>query len=169
MSQNDIQKTGIITPFGMFKFLHLPFGLRKAENTFQRKMDQILGDLPFCFVYVDYILIFSPDLDTHVHNLRQIFELLCLHGLTIGLPKYVFAIPELEFLGHQLSSSGCSPLDKNTSTISSFLLPSNKPALQRFLGMLNFYRKIIKNAALILAPLTNALKGLSKVLDLTPP
>ena len=90
-------------------------------------------------------------------------------GLTIGLPKYVFAIPELEFLGHQLSSSGCSPLDKNTSTISFFPLPSNKPALQRFLGMLNFYRKIIKNAALILAPLTNALKGLSKVLDLTPP
>ena len=94
----------------------------------------ILCDLPFCFDYVDNILIFSPDLDTHVHHLRQVFELLRLHGLTIGLPKCVFAVPEFEFLGHQLSSSDCSPLDKRASTISSFPPLSDKPALQRFLG-----------------------------------
>ena len=45
----------------MFEFLRLPFGLRNARITFQRMMDQILGGLPFCFVYVDNILIFSPD------------------------------------------------------------------------------------------------------------
>ena len=80
-----------------------------------------------------------------------------------------FAISVLEFLGHNLSSSSCSPLDKHTSAISSFPPPSDKPALQRFLGMLNFYRKFIKNAALILAPLTNTLKGPGKLLDWTPP
>ena len=103
---------------------------------------------------------FSPDEDTHVQNLRQDFELIRLHCLHIGLPKCVFAFSELEFLRHNLSSSGCSPLDKHTSPITSFLMPPDKPALQRFLGMLNFYRKFIKKAALILAPLTNALKGL---------
>ena len=102
-----------------------------------------------------------------VHHVT--IKLLCLHGLIIGLPKCVFTIPELKFLGHQLSSSGCSPLDKHTSTISSFPPPSDKPALQRFLGMLNLYRKFIKNAALVLAPLTNALKGPGKRLDWTPP
>ena len=50
MNEDDIQKTAIITPFGMFAFLLLPFGLRNAGNTFQRMMDQILGDRPFCFV-----------------------------------------------------------------------------------------------------------------------
>ena len=45
MNEDDIQKTAIITPFGMFEFLRLPFGLRNAGNTFQRMMDQILGDL----------------------------------------------------------------------------------------------------------------------------
>ena len=69
MNEDDIQKMVIITPFGMFEFLRLPFGLRNAGNTFQRMMDQILRDLPFCFVYVDDILIFSPDEDTHVQNL----------------------------------------------------------------------------------------------------
>ena len=86
MNKNDIQKTAIITLFGMFEFLRLPFGLRNNRNTFQRMMDQILDDLPFCFVYVDDILIFSPDEDTHVQNLCQVFELLCLHGLHISLP-----------------------------------------------------------------------------------
>jgi len=50
VAQEDIEKTAIITPFGMFEFLVMPFGLRNAGNTFQRLMDQILGDLPYCFV-----------------------------------------------------------------------------------------------------------------------
>ena len=43
MASEDIAKTAIITPFGMFEFLRLPFGLRIAGNTFQRMMDQILA------------------------------------------------------------------------------------------------------------------------------
>ena len=62
VEEEDIQKTAIITPFGMFEFLVMPFGLRNAGNTFQRLMDQILGDLPYCFVYVDDILVFSKNL-----------------------------------------------------------------------------------------------------------
>ena len=54
----DIPKTAIITPFGLFKFLCLPFGLQNASQTFQRMMDRIFGDLPFCFVYLDDILVF---------------------------------------------------------------------------------------------------------------
>ena len=76
VEQRDIQKTAIITPFGMFEFLRMPFGLRNAGNTFQRLMDQIFGDLPFCFVYVDDILVFSKDLSSHVQHLRDLL-LLC--------------------------------------------------------------------------------------------
>ena len=83
----DIQKTSIITPFGMFEFLVMPFGLRNTGNTFQHLMDQILGDLPYCFVYVDDILVFSKDLTSHVQHLRDVFLLCREYGLTIGLPK----------------------------------------------------------------------------------
>ena len=48
MASKDIQKTAIVTPFGMVEFLRMPFGLRNAGNTFQRIMDLVLGDLPFC-------------------------------------------------------------------------------------------------------------------------
>ena len=95
MSDSDIQKTAIITPFGMFEFLRLPFGLRNAGQTFQRMMDQIFGDLPFCFVYVDDILVFSKNISSHVSHLREVFELCRQHGLTIGLPKCEFAVSEI--------------------------------------------------------------------------
>ena len=55
----DIQKTAIITHFGMYKFLHIPFGLQKARNMFQGMMDLVLGDFPLCIIYVDDILIFK--------------------------------------------------------------------------------------------------------------
>ena len=59
----------ISTPFEMFKFLHLPFGLWNAGDTFQRMMDQILGNLSYCFIYIDDILIFSPNLTSHVQHI----------------------------------------------------------------------------------------------------
>ena len=104
-------------------------------------------------VYIDYILIFSPDKDTHAQNLCQVFELLCLHGLNISLPKCVLAISELEFLGHNLSSSSCcSTLDKQTSSLSSFPLPSDKPAIQRFLEMLEFLQEIYQECSVNSGP-----------------
>ena len=164
MAPEDICKTAIITPFGMFEFLRLPFGLRNAGNTFQRLIDSILGDLPFCFMYVDDILVFSSSLEAHVDHLRQVLLLCRQHGLTIGLPKCEFAVEKIEFIGHILSSSGCSPLVKHTTAISEFPVPADKPALQRLLGMVNFYRKFLRGAARVLAPLTDALKGPGKSL-----
>ena len=107
MAQEDVKKTAIITPFGTFKFLCMPFGLRNGGNTFQRLMDQVLEDLLFCFVYVDDILIFSKNLSSHVDPLRRVFLLYC--QLTIGLPKCEFAVSKIEFLGHLLSTNGCLP------------------------------------------------------------
>ena len=109
MASEDILKTAIITPFGMFEFLCLPYRLRNTRNTFQRMMDQILGNLPYSFVYIDDILIFSPELTSHVQHLLDVLELCHAHGLTIGLGKCEFAVPETEFLGHRLSSSGLPP------------------------------------------------------------
>ena len=110
MASEEVPKTAIISPFGMFKFLRLPFGLRNARNTFQPMMDQILGNLPYCFVYIDDILLFSPALTSYIQHLRDVLELCCVHGLTIGLGKCEFAVPETEFLGHCLTSSSLHSL-----------------------------------------------------------
>ena len=96
----------------------MPFGLRNGGNTFQCLMDQILKDLPFCFVYGDNILIFSKDLNPQVEHLQDVFLLCHEYGLTIGLPKCLFAFPNIKYLGHCLSATDCSPLVKHSATIS---------------------------------------------------
>ena len=111
---------------------------------------------------------FSSSLEEHVDHLRQVLLLCRQHGLMISLHKCEFVVPEIEFLGHVLSATGCSPLTKHSAAISVFPPPSDKPALQRFLGMVNFYRKFLQGAARVLAPLTDALKGPGKTLTWSP-
>ena len=94
MSASDIQKPAIITPFGMLEFLRLSFGLRNAGQKFQRMMEQIFGDLPFCFVYVDDIFVFSKNISSHVSHLRDVFELCRQHGL----PSVSLLFQRLNFL-----------------------------------------------------------------------
>ena len=59
MAAHDVPKTALITPFGLFEFLRMPFGLKNAAQAFQRMMDGILKDINFVFVYLDDILVAS--------------------------------------------------------------------------------------------------------------
>ena len=54
MADVDVQKMAIITPFGLFEFLHMPFGLKNSAQAFQHLMDGVLRGLEFCFVYLDF-------------------------------------------------------------------------------------------------------------------
>ncbi|GBM38201.1 Transposon Ty3-I Gag-Pol polyprotein, partial [Araneus ventricosus] len=74
MHEEDKQKTAIITPFGLFQFNFITFGLRNAAQTMQRLMDNALQELDFCFVYIDDLLIASFSLEEHLDNLKQVFD-----------------------------------------------------------------------------------------------
>lgn len=82
---DHIQKTAICTPFGLFQFPFLNFGLCEAAQTFQRFMNEILGDLDFCYVYLDDILIFSTTEEEHEAHLRIVLNKLSEHGLTVNV------------------------------------------------------------------------------------
>ena len=59
VSADDVHKTAVITPFGLFEFVRMPFGLRKAAQSFQRLMDNVLQGIDFVFVYLDDSLVAS--------------------------------------------------------------------------------------------------------------
>ena len=67
----DVPKTAVITPFGLFKFLRMPFGLKGAAQTFQRLMDSVLRDMPFLFVYLDDILVANSSVEENRLNLNM--------------------------------------------------------------------------------------------------
>lgn len=88
MAKEDIDKTAIITPFGLFEFLVMPYGLKNASQTFQRFVDSVFRDLDFVFVYVDDILVMSDSHSDHQH-LETVFSRLRQHALTINPSKSV--------------------------------------------------------------------------------
>ena len=64
----DIPKTAITTPFGLFEFVRMPFGLRNAAQTFQRFIDQVLHGLHFSYAYIDDLLIASDNNNPNHHH-----------------------------------------------------------------------------------------------------
>ena len=110
-------------------------------------------------LYTDDILISSQDIQSHLQHVCQVLERLCLHCLCINPDKCVFAAPSLEHLGMRVSAEGCVPLSKHTDVISTFPQPSDKKGLQCCLGIINFNRHFIREAAGLFFSLTEALKG----------
>jgi transposase InsO family protein len=163
--EEDIPKTAVITPFGLFEYLRMPYGLRNGPNTFQRFIDSITRDLDFVFVYLDDILIASKSLDEHKQHVQKLFKRLAEFGLTINVEKCQFAQTELKFLGHLINENGIAPLPQKVAAIREFPKPTTKKQLRRFLGMSNFYRRFQKGIASHLKPLHDMLKQKKRILN----
>jgi transposase InsO family protein len=155
----DVPKTAITTPFGLYEFLRMPFGLRNAGCTFQRLMDRALSGLPGSFWYLDDIITASADAQQHQADLEALFRRLQDNGLVINEEKCKFGVKKLDFLGHEVSAAGTRPLQDNIAAIINFPLPQTVKQLQALLGLVNFYRRFVPAAAAVLKPLTDCLKG----------
>ena len=160
--ENDIPKTAITTPFGLFEFPFMTFGLRNAAQTFQRFINQVLSGLDFVFSYLDDILIASEDHETHKQHLRTVFTRLNDYGVCINASKCVFGAEKVKFLGYEISCNGLSPLPSKVEVIKNFPRPNSATSLRRFLGMINFYNRFIPKIAQLQQPLTSMIKNHKK-------
>lgn len=160
VNPSDIPKTAITTPFGMFEFPYMTFGLRNAAQTFQRFIDEVLTGLnDFCYGFMDDLLIFSESRDLHMTHVRQVLARLKEYGVLINPAKCSWGRNEVSFLGYHVSAEGTRPLQEKVQVIQEFPVPRTVKELRRFLGMLNFYRRFIPDAATIEAPLHSMLAG----------
>ena len=158
VAEDDVCKTAITTPFGLWEFVRMPFGLRNAGQTFQRMIDAVLRDLDCVFVYIDDILIASSSEEQHARDLQRVFQRLQEHGLLLRPDKCRFGLTEVNFLGHHLDTQGIRPLPEKVSAVANFPRPSTPKELQTFLGMMNFYHRFIPHAASFLYPLHDLAK-----------
>ena len=167
VADGDIPKTAVITPFGLYIFPRCPFGLKNAGQDFQRLMDAILGDLPRVYVYIDDILVASESVEQHLADLEQVFKTLSANGMVIQRSKCVLGVPSLEFLGYKVDDKGITPLPDRVEAIRATTPPTSVKELQRFLGMVGYYRRFMPRAANHLYHLFEALKGKPKTLNWT--
>ncbi|GFT85427.1 transposon Tf2-6 polyprotein [Nephila pilipes] len=106
------------------------------------------------------LIVASSSEAEHIQHLHLLFECLNQYGLSINPSKCTFGVPTLKFLGFQVCSTGIKPLEDRIEAILKFPQPTTITQLRHFLGMLNYYRRFIRQAAHILAPLVKFLKGI---------
>ncbi|CAH8621403.1 unnamed protein product [Schistosoma margrebowiei] len=162
----DIEKTAITTPFGLFEFLRMPFGLRNAAQTFQRFIDSIVRDLDFVHVYIDDLLITSSNVDEHYQHLTLLFQRLSDNGIVVNPDKCELGKREIIFLGHVINQEGILPCDDKVQSRKEYNMPSSLKELKAFLGLVNFYCRFIPQAAERLRPLTDLIRGNPRRLEM---
>ena len=159
VAAKDRYKTAFITPWGLYEFIVMPFGLSSAPASFQKLMDRILrGSQEYSEAYIDDVVIFSETWEEHLKHLTDILERIRKAGLTVKRGKCQFAMSQCVYLGH-VFGNGMVKLERSkVEAIENFPLPETKREIRTFLGLTGYYRKFIPDHATIAAPLSDLTK-----------
>ena len=158
VAKEDRPKTAFVTPYGLFQFNVMPFGLQGAPATFQRLMDRVIQGLDFAAAYLDDLIIFSSTWEEHLQHIQSVLEKLKEAGLTAKAKICEFGASECAYLGHIVGSGRVRPLPGKISAIESLGVPTTKKEVRTFLGITGYYRRFIENYSSIAAPLTDLTK-----------
>lgn len=149
-------------PMGFYECETMPFGATNAPATFQRLMENCLGELNmnWCIVYLDDIIIFSKDPRSHIERLEAVFKKLQAAGLKLNPKKCSFFKKKISYLGHVVSAEGVATDPKKLEAVKNWPIPFTVYDVRSFLGFIGYYRKFIKDFSKIAKPLRTLLQGL---------
>lgn len=155
MDPDDMDKTSFVCQKGQYRFKVLSFGLTNAVATFQRLMEYIMSGLQYqtALIYVDDILVFTNDFESHLCQLDEVLSRLEKANLKVMPTKVHLFQTKLHFLGHIVDEQGILPNDEKVKAIQSWPVPKNAKQLSSFLGLVSYYRRLIKGFADIALPL----------------
>ena len=162
MSEKSRQYTAFtVGSLGVYEFLRMLYGLCNAPTTFQRLMQNCLGELnlTYALVYLDDVIVYSKTEEDHLQRLQAVFERFYEHGLKLKPLKCRFLRKQITFLGHEVSADGMKPSNLNLKGIAEMAPPANYTEVRRFLGMTGFFPRFIKNYTRIAKPLNDILEG----------
>ena len=150
------------SPHGRYRFLRLPFGLICAQDTFQKKVDEVFGDLPGVTGIAADIVIFGRTRSEHDKNLKGVMERAQETGVRFNPEKCQIAQMELLFFGHTISAAGLKPDPQKVQAIRNMDPSTSRADLQTFLGMVQYLGRYIPNLPSVSAVLWDLTKGVNE-------
>ncbi|KAK3107513.1 hypothetical protein FSP39_016272 [Pinctada imbricata] len=160
MADSDKHKTAFSTHKGLYQFNVMPFGLCNAPATFQRLMENVLGNLTWekCLCYLDDIIIYGKTFSEAIQNLELVFECFRKANLKLKPSKCHLFLTEVSFLGHVVSAKGVQCDPSKIEAVKSWPTPQNVKEVKSFLGLAGYYRRFIPNFSAISFPLNRLMR-----------
>ena len=148
--------TAFTTPYVLFQFRVMPFGLHGAPATFQRMMDGVLREChSYAAAYLDDVVIHSAKWEDHMDHIRRVLQKLREAGLTVKPKKCQLAMNRCTYLGHFVGSGEVQPEQSKVEAVKCYPTPRSKKQVRAFLGLTGYYRKFIPAYADLAATLTD--------------
>ena len=153
LSEKSRKLFNFCTPWGMYRYKRLPFGVNAAPEIFQEQMTKFFEGLPGVKVYFDDILVYGKDKEEHDQNMKRLKARAVEVGLQFNESKCEYAKNSLNYLGHSLSKSGLRPDAEKCRAINGFPQPKSIKDCQRFVGMVTYLARYIKDLSSLTAPI----------------
>ena len=97
------------SPFGRYCFIRMPFGIRSAQEVYQKRISQIFENLEGVETDIDDIIIWGQTEEEHNRRLEAVLPKCEEVGLTLNPEKCQFTMTEVTYIGHVLGKDGISP------------------------------------------------------------
>lgn len=167
LNEQAKELTTINTPWGLYQFNNLPFGLNVSPGIFQREINKIIQNLPGTRAYQDDIIVFADNRDEHDQRLIRLLEVLNNSNVLINAKKSEFAVSKLKYLGYILDETGITADTDRILAVKNAPKPDTTDKLKSFLGFAQFYSKFVPNFADLVRPLYDFLQVSSNNLKWT--
>ena len=149
MKEEARHLTAFVTPWGLWEWVRIPFGLTGAPAAYQRFMEETLKEVrdECCIPYMDDALVYSMTFSEHLGHLRKVLQLLRRKGIKLKPAKCRLFRKEVKFLGHVVSSEGyrMDGADKEAVENLRNQRPQTIGEVRKLLGFLGYFRKYIAN------------------------
>ena len=162
MAEKSRQYTAFtVGSMGVYEFLRMLYSLCNVPATFQRLMQNCLGELnlSYALIYLDDVIVYSRTEEEHLTRLRAVFERFLESGLKLKPSKCHFFRTEISYLGHKVSAKGMEPGTEGVKAIAEMAPPQTYTGIRQFLGTTGYFRRFIKGYAKIAKPLNDILSG----------
>jgi hypothetical protein len=145
--------TLFVTPWGVFRYRRLPFGVSPAPEVFHRVIADVLRDLLGVLHYVDDVLVYGATQKEHDERLRVVFACLQRAGFAISDAKCVFRQPAVVFLGHLVSGEAIRPDPAKVAILRDMKPPTNITEHRGLMGFINFLAQYLPHYSTLTEPL----------------
>ena len=165
IEENHKERTAFtVGPLGFYEYNKMPFGLSNSPATYQRLMEECLGDynMKICVIYLDDLIIFSSTFEEHLQNLDKVLTRLKECNLKLSPEKCFFIQEKVHFLGHVVSKEGIETDPEKIDKIKNWPRPNNSDELRSYLAFCGYYRRFVKDFSKLTRPLSELLPPTSR-------